>query len=180
MPIMRHMLLLAAFVLALALAACDDTPTTTTSVELGLTTVEKIQANTGYATWYEPGYATYPADNYQGTFDQQVNQINQAMDSNAHKVVMVIKPTCSCQKTQMYFPQAMKTLDEAGFPRQNIEIWVTDARLNGIDSLKNALSVTEAPSFILLKNGVVVGRIGEDPAFGSTIDKDLAALFTKQ
>jgi hypothetical protein len=174
------MLLLAAFVLALALAACDNTPTTTTSVELGRTTVEKIQANTGYATWYDPGYNSYPSDTYKATFEQEVALIKANMDSSTDKVVMVIKPTCSCQKTQMYFPQAMKTLDAAGFPRQNIEVWVTDARLNGIDSLKTARNISAAPSFIVLKNGVEKGRIIEDPTFGSTVDKDLALYFAKQ
>jgi hypothetical protein len=172
------MLLLAAFVLALALAACDDTPTTTTSVELGRTTVDKIQANTRYATWYEPGYASYPSNDYKPVFEQEVGLIKANMDST--KVVMVIKPTCSCQKTQMYFPQAMKTLDAAGFPRENIEVWVTDARLNGIDSLKAALSISAAPTFVVIKNGVVKGKMIEDPQFGSTVDKDLALYFANQ
>jgi hypothetical protein len=171
------MLLLAAFALALVLAACDDTPTTTTSVQLGRTTVEAIQANTGYATWYDPGYAAYPSATYQSVFEQEVGLIKSTMDTTNDRVVMVIKPTCSCQKTQMYFPQAMKTLDAAGFPRKNIEVWVTDARLSGIDSLKSALSISAAPSFIVIKNGVVKGKMIEDPVFGSTVDKDLATYF---
>jgi hypothetical protein len=178
----RTMILPVAFALMLTLSACNDSPTATTSTALGPTTIEEIRANTGYATWYETGYASYPdPDNAAqvAEFNQSVATIRANMDSTTHRVVMVIKPTCSCQKTQLYFPRAIKTLDAAGFPRENVEIWVTDAHMNGIDSLKTALGVTVAPSFIVLKDGVKKGSMEDEPAKFSTVDKDLATFFAK-
>jgi hypothetical protein len=175
---MRSLSLFAFLALAIMVNACTDTPTSTVNTTLGETTIEAIKANTGYV-WYQTGYDAYPDANSQTAFQQQVDLIKANLDTANHSVIMVIKPTCSCQKTQIYFPQAMKALDAAGFPHDRIKIYITDARMAGIDDIKTKYNVSAAPTFIVLKNDVDKGRLVEDPATGKSVEQTLADAFAQ-
>ncbi len=179
---MRTMITLALCALALVFVACDDSPTTTSTAGLGHTTVEQMLTNAGYRAWYDPGYSAYPDAAQKAKFDSSVAVIRSAFQPGVHKVVMAIKPNCGCQTTQLWMPRVMKALDEAGVPHTSVEVFITDARLNGVDTLENAYSydIKTAPIFLVVKNNSVVASI--DPielAADRSIEQDMAAGFAK-
>lgn len=161
--------------LALLVSACSDTTSSTTD-ELGKTTVEKVQANSAYA-WFQVGYDAYPTATGKAIFDTSVAKIKANFDPTKHFITMAVKLNCGCTETQNTFPQIMKTLDAAGVPRSNVSIYATDTRLNGIDSIKAAYNINVAPVYIVLKGDDVKGRIIKAPTTGKTVDQDLADFF---
>ncbi len=179
---MRTLQHLAFVLLATTLfAACSDSPTTTTTQLGGPLTVDEFTQNTAYV-WYQTGYEAYPTAENQQSFQEAVNRIKAAMNGgeNEYSMLMVLKPNCGCQHTQTEMPRVMKTLDMAGFPRQNIEIYLTDTRLAGIDDIKaqhNISSSDDVPTFIIFRNDTEIGRIEQQPAGGSTVENDLASIF---
>lgn len=179
---MRTLQHLAFVLLATTLfAACSDSPTTTTTQLGGPLTVDEFTQNTAYV-WYQTGYEAYPTAENQQSFQDAVNRIKAAMNGgeNEYSMLMVLKPNCGCQHTQTEMPRVMKTLDMAGFPRQNIEIYLTDTRLAGIDDIKaqhNISSSDDVPTFIIFRNDTEIGRIEQQPASGSTVENDLASIF---
>ena len=177
----KPLLLLTLSILALTIGACQDSPTTPADQRLGRMTVNEFRADPGYSIWFDLGYDAYPgtAAGAQARFDQHVATIRSAFDSSRHEILMVVKPTCSCQKTQQTMPQVLKVLDAAGVPHSKVNIWITDARLAGFDSLKttHTPAISSAPTFIVMKDGVEKGRITDAPASGKTVEEELAPLF---
>ena len=168
----------AIIVLPLLMSACTDS-TTEPTVNLGETTLEEFYENPGYMAWFEPIYNTYPSEDVDG-FNAAVARISNqlASEENDYTMVMVLKPNCGCQHTQREMPRVMKTLDEAGFPHEDIQLWVTDRPLNGIDEIKDTYNITVAPTFLVLKDGAEMGRIEvEEASEGSGISTDLASIF---
>lgn len=177
---MRTLATIALCALTLVVASCSDSPTTTTDTGLGITTVEKIRENPAYKGWYETNYSAYPEASGQAKFVSSIQTIQTAFDPSVHSVVMAIKPNCGCQTTQLWLPRVMKALDAAGIPHEKLTIYVTDSRLNGVDeTVKNNLHISAAPSFIVVKNGQVAGRIDTNPPVGRTVEEVLAEAFTK-
>jgi hypothetical protein len=176
-----HLLLWTVCLLALSVAACEDAPTTTPEQQLGKVSVEQFLAEPRYSVWFNTGYDAYPAADAQSQarFNDEVAAIRSSFDSSRHSVVMIVKPTCSCQKTQHTMPMVLKTLDAAGVPHSKVEIWITDARLAGFDQLKSTHTpaITDAPTFIVLKDGVEKGRIEDYPEEGKTVEEMMAPFF---
>ena len=116
-------LVLTAVVLPLLMSACTNDPTAPT-VNLGKIALEDFFLNPGYMVWYEPGYNAYPTEDVAG-FNDAVNRIKTRIDAGegSYKMIMVTKPNCGCQHTQREMPRVMKTLDQAGFAREDIEVW---------------------------------------------------------
>lgn len=164
--------------MVLVIAGCSDTPTTTTPVDLGKVTLAEFRANSVYNNWFTTGYDAFPISTNQESFNTNVSKIRAVLDSSLHRVVMVIKPSCGCQDTQREMPQVIKTLDAAGFPHENLEIYITDAAMNGIDDAKAKYKINDAPTFIVLKGETELGRYVETPTNG-TADADLAIFFQK-
>lgn len=178
---MRSILTVALCALALLVASCSDTPTTTSDTRLGKMTLDEFTANQSYSVWFNTGYQSYPdpqSTTQQARFDTAVAKLSKEFDST-YSVLMVLKPTCSCQKTQLYMPQVVRALDAAGFPRKNITVYVTDNRFAGIDDIKTKYGLADAPVFIVLRGDVEKGRIYLMPSTGSTIEEDLASIFAK-
>lgn len=164
------------------MVGCEDQPSATTTTNLGKVTLAEFRSNTVYNAWYTTGYDAFPDPSdaaAKASFDANVAKIAGVIDSSEYKVVMAIKPSCGCQDTQREMPRVMKTLDAAGFPQANVEIYVTDARLAGIDDAKSTYRITDAPTFIVMKGTRELGRIVEAPALGKTIDQELADIFVK-
>jgi len=181
--VMRTLVFTAFCAFALLLASCTDSPTATTTVKLGKTTVEAIQTSAAYKGWYEAGYETYPSSAGLQTFDSSVQVIKAAFDPAVHKMVMVVKPNCGCQTTQIWMPRVMKALDAAGIPHDNVDVWVTDSHLSGIDDIKGKYNVRVAPVFIVVKNDAVMSAIDPTSPYDLPTDKSieqvLAGAFAK-
>lgn len=179
---MRTLLTLALCAAALVFVSCDESPTSSQTITIGETTIEKMLTQPGYRAWYDPGYSAYPDAASQRVFDSSVAVIRAAFTPGVHKVVMAIKPNCGCQTTQLWMPRVMKTLDAAGIPHENLEIFVTDTRLTGIDTLERKYSydIKAAPVFLVVRGTSVMATV--DPielAPNRTIEQDLAAGFAK-
>lgn len=179
---MRHLATAALCALAFLVASCTQTPTTTSDTQLGKMTLDEFKSNQAYAVWFNSGYDAYP-DPTNATlaarFDTAVAHLKSEVDPAQDSVIIVVKPTCSCQLTQLYMPQVIKALDAAGFPEKNIAVWVTDNRFAGIDEVKNRFSIGDAPAFIVVKGGTEKGRIYKNPTVGKTVEEDLASIFAK-
>jgi hypothetical protein len=175
------LLLLSLCLLALTVVACEDTPTTTPDTQLGKITVDEFLAEPRYSVWFSSGYDAYPAASpqSQALFADKVAAIRSSFDSSRHSILMIVKPTCSCQKTQQTMPQVLKVLDAAGVPHSKIDIWITDSRLAGFDEIKatHQPAITDAPTFIVMKDGVEKGRIEDNPETGVTVEEMLAPYF---
>lgn len=165
--------------IAAVVGACSDAPTTST-VTLGKTTLDEFFANDAWNSWFQTNYSSYPESSEQVAFNQHVADLAASIDPAAHRVVMVTKPSCGCVGTKLYMPRVMKALDEAGFPRANYDLYITDARLAGIDEVKAKYNIGDAPTFIILKNDVEKGRIALEPSPGMRIEQELAQIFAVQ
>lgn len=175
---MRTLFALSLLATALFIASCTDSPTTTTNVDLGRTTLDDFLKNTAYRSWYETGYNAYPTPAEQPRFDSAVAIIRSNFDST-HSIVMAIKPNCGCQNTQLWMPRVMRTLDAAGVPHDRVGIFVTDTRLAGIDSIKTKYTIVDAPTFIVLRNDVEKGRIEVAPPVDQAVEQTLASFFVR-
>jgi hypothetical protein len=165
--------------LAVALTSCQDAATTSGDSVLGKITYDQFRANSTYNNWFMTGYDSYPTSATRNSFDSSVAIIRSALDTARHSMIMVIRPTCSCQSTQAEMPRVFKALDSAGFPHDKISIYVTDTRMIGFDDVKLQYNITEAPTFLLLKDGVELGRIVKEPDAGKSDEQMLASFFTK-
>jgi hypothetical protein len=178
---MRTLISTACCALALVIASCTDSPISTSTVNLGKTTVEAIQTNSAYKGWFQTGYDAYPDANGLQSFDSSVAIIRANFNPAVHKVVMAVKPSCGCQITQVWMPRVMKALDQAGIPHDNVIVYVTDAHLAGIDDIKSMYTIKDAPVFIVTKNDAKVSMIDPqiDIAANETIEQKLAAAFAQ-
>lgn len=161
------------------LFSCTDSTAPTTTAVLGPISVAAFEADQNYQVWYQTGFGAYPDASGRASFDSAVAIIRANFDSTQHTVVMAIKPNCGCQTTQLWMPRVMRALDAAGVPDSRINIYLTDNRLAGIDSIKSQYSIVVAPSFVVVKNGVAKGRINEMPPGGRTVEQELADAFVK-
>lgn len=172
-------LILPLLVIPFLFGACTD-DTVAPTVQLGETTLAEFLENPGYQTWYTPGYESYPASSDAVAYQTAVDAIAAKLGSaeGSWKVLLVVKPNCGCQHTQREMPRVMKTLDDAGLPHEQVEVWITDTRLAGIDEIKNTYGIVEAPTFLVLKNGTETGRVEiSEATTGAEISTDLAAAF---
>ena len=160
------------------LAACTD-DTVAPTVNLGETTLAEFEQNTGYQVWYNSGYEAFPLAEDQADFQAAVTSISTMVSASegSYKVIMVIKPNCGCQGTKVQMPQVVKTLDQAGFDRDDIEVWVTDNRLAGIADLTSRFRVDAAPTFIVVKDGQEAGRVVLEDVLGAESATALATAF---
>ena len=162
---------------AIGFAACTES-TAPTSDTLGKPSIEAIQQNTANV-WFETGYSAFPGPNAAdiARFEANVDRIKASYDPAQHDVTMVVKLNCGCSETQNTLPQVIKTLDAAGVPREKMNIFTTDTRLNGIDSVKAKFGIKAAPTYIIERNKAVKGQIIKAATSGKTIDQELADFF---
>jgi len=168
-----------AVALLFGLSSCSEN-TVQPTVTLGKTTLSEFLTNAGYAAWYNVGYDAFPATADDAAFDAAVSRISARLNAGEgdYTMLLVVKPTCGCEHTQSEMPKVMKTLDEAGFNHDNIEVWITDRPLNGIDDIKDVYQITAAPTFLLVKDDVEMGRIVvEEISVGAEISTSLADIF---
>lgn len=82
-----------------------------------------------------------------------------------------------CEDTQKLLPLFVKVTDLAGISRNNITLYFTDRDKHTPEGLENQYGVTRVPTFIMMKNGVEVGRITE--SVSQSVEADLADLLSR-
>lgn len=168
-------------ILPLFVTSCTDS-TTEPTVVLGKTTLADFLSNVGYRVWYDPGYENFPEVADQADFDAAVAIIAARINGaeGTYNAILVTKPNCGCQHTQREMPKVMKTLDAAGLPQENVDVWITDTRLAGIGDLTADHAIDVAPTFLITKDGVELGRIeiNDDATDGAEIATRLATIFS--
>ncbi len=179
---MRTLITASLCAIALMVASCSDTPTTTSDTTFGKTTLDDFLKNSAYKVWYTTGYDSYPLAADKAAFDQSVAQIRTTFDSTQHQVIMVVKPNCGCQTTQLWMPRIMKALDAAGVPHTNIVLYSTDSRLTGVDNdARVKYKINDDPNppmFIVMKGNSVEGRVNIND-LKTVPEQDLAKLFAQ-
>lgn len=103
----------------------------------------------------EPGF-----DWFRINYDKyEVNQLSiDDIKSNFtpnEKFIIFVKPTCSCKGTQIDFPSIIKSLELAGVPKENYEIWAT-AKEDYKHPYTSKLTLNDLPSCFLFVDGVPV------------------------
>ncbi len=157
---MKRIFLLAAFSLSvLGLWSCNsEVPPT----DAQLVTVQELNSSAGYA-WFpsETGiYTPNPAI---------VNQLKTSFDTNAHKVTVYVKPTCSCKGTQKLFPQVMKTLMAANIPMRCITIYSMRSSSDK-HPMMDKFVVTTLPVFYITRNDSIRSSIMDVDYTGDNAD----------
>jgi thiol-disulfide isomerase/thioredoxin len=82
-----------------------------------------------------------------------------------------------CEDTQKLLPLFVKVTDLAGISRNRVTLYFTDRDKHTPEGLENQYGVTRVPTFIMIKNGVEVGRITE--SVSQSVEADLADLLSR-
>jgi hypothetical protein len=166
----------------LGLISCDDVPTktSTTTSRLGRTTLADFRAEPSNRIWFEAAFDAYPGGSAEvrSRFDSATAAIRASYDSSEHTVIMVVTPDCPCHSSQQLMPAVVKTLLTGGVGSETVTVYVTNAKMEGIDEVRSVLqpAITDAPVFIVLRNGVEKGRVSAVPDGGS-VEQELARHF---
>jgi hypothetical protein len=168
--------------LIMGVPSCDDAPATanTAPTRLGRTTLADFRAEPSSRVWFESAYEAYPgtAPAARTRFDEATAAIAATYDSSDHTVLMVVRPDCPCHSSQELMPAAVKSLLAAGVHVDRVTVYVTNAKMEGIDELRSVHrpAITEAPAFIIMRDGVEKGRVTGVPP-GSSVEQELARHF---
>jgi len=101
--------------------------------------------------WFRTNYEKYEVKQF------SIDEIRSSFTSN-EKFVIFVKPTCSCKGTQIDFPSIIKSLELAGIPQENYEIWAT-AKEDYKHPYTSKLTLNDLPACYLLVDGVPVYSI---------------------
>lgn len=82
-----------------------------------------------------------------------------------------------CEDTQNLLPVFVKVTDAAGISRNRITLYFTDRDKHSPEGLENQYGVTRVPTFIMVRNGVELGRITE--SVSQSIEADLADILSR-
>jgi hypothetical protein len=147
----------------MVLTSCSSsTEVDTTAEQL---TMQELESNVGYA-WFPVEMGMYSPQS------QYVSTIN-ATFATDQKVILFVRPSCSCRGTQKLFPQIMKVLKEAGVPESNIEVWSCRAITDSHPYMSD-ISLSVLPTIVVTRNGVTTGRVTDADFNGSNADSLMA------
>src|SRR5688572_19873987 len=124
-----------------------------------------ILADKATCTWYQPTYESYKPD------AAAVTNLKKALPKDASFLVF---GGMWCSDTQNLLPKFFKTLDEAGIPRKNVQLYLVDEQKNSPDKLEKQYGVNNVPTFIILQKGEEKGRVVE--TVKQSIEADLLKL----
>ena len=131
---------------------------------LGLTDPQLFTLETT-CTWYLPTYNTYKPD------AATVSELKKALPADA---TFLVFGGMWCSDTHNLLPEFFKTIDEAGIPRQNVQLYLVDEQKNSPEKLEKQYGVVNIPTFIILQNGEEKGRVVE--TVRQSIEADLLKL----
>lgn len=80
-----------------------------------------------------------------------------------------------CDDSKVYYPQLMKILDQAKFPKQRIVVYAVNESKKSFYGEEVGKDIRFVPTFIFYKGGKEVGRIVESPVSG-TLEEDIRMI----
>lgn len=124
------------------LIACDETPVNTDAILLNRTDVE---SNPGF-----PGFTT-EHQLYSPKTDL-VNSISSDFGDD-EKLVIFVKPACTCIGTQKDFPHILKSLDEADIVYSKYEVY-SIGKVEYNHPYSDIIQLSDIPAAFVIKNEV--------------------------
>jgi len=91
------------------------------------------------------------------------------------KFKMVVFGGTWCEDTQNLLPKFYQLVDASGYPENQITLIAVDRQKQTINKLNTVYSITNVPTFIVLKEGKEVGRVVEYGTEGD-ITKELGKI----
>jgi len=102
----------------------------------------------------------------------------EAFRKNKDSFNMVVFGGTWCSDTKSLLPKFYGLADAARYSNDRITLIGVDRSKKTIHHLSEAFNVTHVPTFIVMKNGVEVGRVVEYGKYGS-IDRELGEIVSK-
>ncbi|HVF80864.1 MAG TPA: thioredoxin family protein [Flavisolibacter sp.] len=99
----------------------------------------------------------------------------QQYTTNKDSINLIIFAGTWCGDTKNLLPKFFATTDAAGFPDSRITLIGVDRSKKTLYNLTEAFSVTNVPTFIVMKNGKEIGRVVEYGKIGAP-DKEVAQI----
>ena len=124
-----------------------------------------VLTNQATCTWYQPTFESYKPD------ATAVANLKKAVPQDA---TFLVFGGMWCSDTQNLLPKFFKTIEAAGVPAKNIQLYMVDEQKNSPDKLEKQYAVISVPTFILMQNGKEKGRIVE--TVQQSIEADLLKL----
>lgn len=127
----------------------------------------EILNDTNTCPWYANGYAEYTPDaDAVATLQNSITAENE---------ILVFGGTW-CGDTQYLLPKFYKVMD-AIKPAPKVTLVFVDRDKKSGEGRETQYNIERVPTFIILKNGVEIGRVVE--SVENSIEADLAAIFSK-
>lgn len=126
----------------------------------GKVNVEAIQDN----AWFKEGYSDYQPD---------TSSVKGIEDNMGSYTIMVFGGTW-CSDTKNLLPKFYKTTDASNISPEKITLYLLNDRKKSSDRLEKKYKVNAVPVFIVMKDGIEVGRIVE--SVDKSIEADLLKL----
>jgi thiol-disulfide isomerase/thioredoxin len=120
-----------------------------------------------YFDWFRLGYDPYTPN---------VSAVELIRQKSAGINILVFGGTW-CEDTRNLLPLFVKVTDLAGISRNRITLYFTDRDKHTPEGLENQYGVNRVPTFIILKNGVELGRITE--TVSQSVEADLADILNR-
>ncbi len=120
-----------------------------------------------YGTYFNSQYELYePADKY-------VKKISEKLERVEVKIVF----GSWCHDSKIQLPRFIKVLDLAGYDERDLMIIGVDSNKNALLMNIEDLDIKRVPTFIIMQNGVELGRIIESPV--KSLERDLWKIVRK-
>lgn len=156
-----RILLLSMLCSAVMIGCADETP----EYVAQRLTMRDLNTAAGYV-WFPMEVKTYAPN------AEMVDIIRQNFGTD-RKVVIYVRPTCSCTGTQRLFPQVVKTLTEAGVDSTLIEIYSVRGTTDR-HPYQDRITLSKLPAFYQFRNDVITTFIDEANYSGSNADTLIA------
>lgn len=154
-------LLLSVLVAGLVSACADESP----EYVAQRITLRDLNTAAGYV-WFPAEVGAYTPN------PDMINAIRQGFGTD-RKIVMYVRPTCSCKGTQRLFPQMMKTLLAASIDTSAIEIYSVRGSSDR-HPYQDRITLSTLPAFYQIRNDVITTFVDESNYSGSNADTLIA------
>ena len=133
---------------------------------IGRTSFRSLSARP-YFDWFGSGYDGY----------QPNPSAIEFIKSRSSGIRVLIFGATWCSDTRANLPSFIKVLDLSGIQRKRVDLYFTDRDKHTPEGLENQYGIMRVPTFIVLRNGLELGRITESAS--TTLEGDLADILSK-